>query len=108
MANLQDAATCAVHATQKQLAQASATAAMCHPHRHVTVVMHSSLCTQGSLAQLDTKTPVMYVDFPAGRLKLFGTLCFPKAKYLALRFGPKEVLCEDVFESMARLLARRC
>ncbi len=61
-----------------------------------------SPCWQGSLAQLDTKTPVMYVDFPAGRLKLFGTLCFPKAKYLALRFGPKEVLCEDVFENMVR------
>ncbi len=60
---------------------------------------------QGSLAQLDTKNPVMYVDFPEGRLKLFGTLCFPKNKYLALKFGPKEVLCEDVFENMVRARA---
>ena len=69
----------------------------------VRLPTRTSLRRQGSLAQLDTKTPVMYVDFPAGRLKLFGTLCFPKAKYLALRFGPREVLCEDVFENMVRL-----
>lgn len=58
------------------------------------------LLWQGSLAQLDTKNPVMYLDFPNGRLKLFGTLVFPKNKYLGLKFGPKEVLCEDAFESM--------
>ena len=49
---------------------------------------------------------MMYVDFPTGRLKLFGTLCFPRTKYLALRFGPKEVLCEDVFENMVRGMGR--
>lgn len=26
----------------------------------------------GTLANLDTKNPVMYIDFPEGRLKLFG------------------------------------
>lgn len=29
---------------------------------------------QGSLAHLDTKNPVMYLDFPQGRYKLFGEL----------------------------------
>lgn len=29
----------------------------------------------GTLAQLDTKNPVMYMEFPDGRLKFFGTLC---------------------------------
>ena len=43
----------------------------------------------------------MYLDFEAGRLKLLGTLAFPKARYLVLRPGPNEhVLCEDVFESV--------
>ena len=31
---------------------------------------------------------------------LSGTLVFPRNKYLVLRMGQKEVLCEDVLESM--------
>ena len=54
----------------------------------------------GTLAQLDTKNPVMYIEFPEGRLRLNGTLVFPKNKYVVLRLGNKEVLCEDVLESM--------
>jgi hypothetical protein len=59
------------------------------------------------LSNLDSKNPVMYVEFPGGgRLKLFGTLLFPTNKYMVLRLpsrgGDKVggVLCEDVFESM--------
>lgn len=59
---------------------------------------------QGSLAQLDSRNPVMYIDFPEGRLKLFGTLMFPANKYLVLKFGPRDIVCEDVLESMVRLL----
>jgi hypothetical protein len=44
----------------------------------------------------------MYLDFPEGRLKLFGSLVFPRNKYCVLRLGAKEVLCEDVLESMVR------
>lgn len=55
---------------------------------------------QGTLAQLDSKHPVMYLDFPQGRLKFFGTLVFPHNKYMVLRTAPSSVLCEDVFESM--------
>ena len=55
---------------------------------------------QGVLAQLDTQNPVMYIDFPEGRLKFLGTIFFPKNKYMTLRFATKEVLCEDIFESM--------
>lgn len=29
---------------------------------------------QGTLAALDSKNPVMYLDFPQGRYKLFGEL----------------------------------
>ncbi len=57
---------------------------------------------QGTLANLDSRNPVLYFDFPSGRLKMVGTLLFPKAKYLLLKFGAKDVLCEDVFESMVR------
>lgn len=54
----------------------------------------------GTLARLDTRNPVMYIDFPEGRLRLQGTLTFPRNKYLVLRTGNKEVLCEDVLESI--------
>ncbi|KAK9820422.1 hypothetical protein WJX72_010106 [[Myrmecia] bisecta] len=54
----------------------------------------------GTLAQLDTRNPVLYINFPEGRLKLFGTLVFPKNKYMVLKFGHKEVLAEDILENM--------
>lgn len=59
---------------------------------------HSTLTTE-PLSNLTTA--VMYLDFHAGRLKLTGTLAFPKSKYLVLGPGQKEqVACEDVFESV--------
>ncbi|KDD76915.1 hypothetical protein H632_c68p1 [Helicosporidium sp. ATCC 50920] len=58
---------------------------------------------QGMLSQLDTQSPVLYIEFPQGRLKLFGTLCFPRAKYIVLRSLSKSLLCEDVLESMVCL-----
>ncbi len=57
---------------------------------------------QGTLAKLDTRNPVLYFDFPEGRLKLLGTLAFPRNKYMVLKLGPREALCEDVLESMVR------
>eukprot|EP00877_Chromochloris_zofingiensis_P004177 jgi/Chrzof1/13760/Cz08g11060.t1 len=54
----------------------------------------------GTLAQLDSKNPVLYMEFPAGRLKFFGKLMFPKNKYMVLRPGANSVLCEDVFENL--------
>ena len=45
---------------------------------------------------------MLYFDFPSGRLKLTGTLTFPKAKYLLLKFGAKDVLCEDIFDTVVR------
>lgn len=62
------------------------------------------------LSNLDSKNPVMYMEFPCGgRLKLFGTLLFPANKYMVLRLPSRAgdkgggVLCEDVFESMVRV-----
>ncbi|KAL0055087.1 hypothetical protein WJX82_006875 [Trebouxia sp. C0006] len=54
----------------------------------------------GTLAQLDSQNPVLYVDFPQGRLKFLGTIIFPKNKYMLLKFGQKDVLCEDIFDNM--------
>mmetsp|Transcript_51247 Transcript_51247/g.163854 ORF Transcript_51247/g.163854 Transcript_51247/m.163854 type:complete len:453 (+) Transcript_51247:80-1438(+) len=54
----------------------------------------------GSLAKLDTRNPTMYMDFPEGRLKFFGTIVYPKNKYMTLSFQPKNIVCEDVFDSM--------
>ncbi|KXZ49328.1 hypothetical protein GPECTOR_22g922 [Gonium pectorale] len=54
----------------------------------------------GTLAQLDSRNPVMYIDCPGGRLKLFGTLAFPRAKFLALKLGGAGVAAEDVFENL--------
>lgn len=56
----------------------------------------------GELANLSTKNPVLYLDFPQGRLKLFGTHVYPKNKYLTLQLSKsaKGVMCEDVFESL--------
>lgn len=57
------------------------------------------------MAGLDGRNPVLYMDFPEGRLKFLGTLVFPKNNYMVLKFGRKEVLCEDVLESMVSTVA---
>lgn len=44
----------------------------------------------------------MYMDFPCGRLKLLGTLVFPKSKYVVCRMSSGHVLLEDVFETLVR------
>ncbi|KAL2629672.1 hypothetical protein R1flu_014358 [Riccia fluitans] len=56
----------------------------------------------GELTRLDSRNPVMYMDFPQGRLKLFGTIVYPKNKYLTMHFfpGKGDIKCEDCFESL--------
>ncbi|KAK1663636.1 hypothetical protein QYE76_051795 [Lolium multiflorum] len=56
----------------------------------------------GELADLGTKNPILYLEFPHGRMKLLGTHVYPKNKYLTLQMtkSVKGVACEDVFESM--------
>ena len=55
--------------------------------------------TLGIMKNLDTKCPCMDMEFPEGVLRFYGTLVFPKNKYLSLKIGANDVLCEDVFES---------
>ncbi|KAL5721374.1 hypothetical protein ACHQM5_005026 [Ranunculus cassubicifolius] len=56
----------------------------------------------GELKDLGTKNPVLYLDFPQGRVKVFGTIVHPKNRYLTLQFskGGKNVMCEDHFDNM--------
>ncbi|MED6181127.1 hypothetical protein PIB30_016656 [Stylosanthes scabra] len=56
----------------------------------------------GELKDLGTKNPILYLDFPQGQMKLFGTIVYPKNRYLTLQFsrGGKNVMCEDSFDNM--------
>ncbi|KAI4352006.1 hypothetical protein L6164_006298 [Bauhinia variegata] len=56
----------------------------------------------GELKNLGTKNLILYLDFPQGQMKLFGTIVYPKNKYLTLHFsrGEKNAMCEDFFNNM--------
>lgn len=56
----------------------------------------------GELKDLGTKNPILYLDFPQGQMKLFGTIVYPKNGYLTLQFsrGGKNVVCEDYLDNM--------
>ncbi|KAI3454292.1 hypothetical protein Pfo_010955 [Paulownia fortunei] len=56
----------------------------------------------GELKDLGTKNPILYLDFPQGQMKLFGTIVYPKNRYLTLQFskGGKSVTCDDYFDNM--------
>lgn len=56
----------------------------------------------GELKDLGTKNPILYLHFPQGQIKLFGTILYPKNRYLTLQFprGGKNVTCEDYFDNM--------
>ncbi|KAL3512422.1 hypothetical protein ACH5RR_025139 [Cinchona calisaya] len=56
----------------------------------------------GELKDLGTKNPILYLDFPQGQMKLFGTIVYPKNRYLTLQFSRsgKHVTCEDYFDNM--------
>jgi hypothetical protein len=41
-------------------------------------------------------------------MKFFGTLVFPKNRYLVLRFGQKDIICEDVLENMVSCSWQSC
>mmetsp|Transcript_28066 Transcript_28066/g.53114 ORF Transcript_28066/g.53114 Transcript_28066/m.53114 type:complete len:422 (-) Transcript_28066:189-1454(-) len=59
--------------------------------------------TLGSVEQMDTRNPVLYVDFPQGRIKFLGTIVHPTNKYLTLSFSTTRkggVACEDCFDNL--------
>ncbi|KAK8568863.1 hypothetical protein V6N13_106744 [Hibiscus sabdariffa] len=56
----------------------------------------------GELKNLGSKNPILYLDFPQGQMKLFGTIMYPKNRHLSLLFsrGGKNAMCEDYFDNM--------
>ncbi|GMH17442.1 hypothetical protein Nepgr_019283 [Nepenthes gracilis] len=56
----------------------------------------------GELTNLSSKNPILYLDFPQGRMKLFGTIVYPKNRYLTLQFsrGGRNVMCDDCFDTI--------
>ena len=84
-----------------------------HPVLYTTCFLQracktQACCMQGTLAALDSRNPVLYINFPEGRLKFFGTIIFPKNKCMVLKFGNKDVLCEDVLENMVSSAVKVC
>lgn len=60
-------------------------------------------CRVGTLSGLDTTTPYLDVDYPEGRLRLFGKLLFPRNAMLALKGSAsrrKGVMCTDSFDTI--------
>lgn len=53
----------------------------------------------GTICNLDSD-PYMDVAFPEGVMRFLGSFVFPANKYLSLNVGKKEVVCEDVFDSI--------
>ncbi len=64
----------------------------------------ASRTPQGTLAQLDSRNPLLYLEgFPGGgRLRLRGTLAFPRARFAVMKVptGSADVAVEDVFENV--------
>ena len=56
----------------------------------------------GTLAALDTRNPILYINFPQGRLKLRGTILCPKTKILCLAppTGASAFQLRGVFDSV--------
>ncbi len=64
--------------------------------------INSVVMKLGTLDQLDTLEPSLYVEFPSGRLKMEGKIVYPKNRYLTLNFSQsgKNVICQDIFDKI--------
>eukprot|EP00126_Sphaerothecum_destruens_P009422 Sdes_comp20504_c0_seq1m14985 len=55
----------------------------------------------GQITQLNTPNPLIYFNFPEGRIKFFGSLVYTPQKYITFHCGSsKGVICEDIFEQL--------
>lgn len=54
----------------------------------------------GTLDKMDTSNPVLYIEFPIGRIKCVGKMVHSSTKYLAMQFTKKgkQVVCQDIFQ----------
>ncbi|KOO29418.1 DNA-binding protein rhl1 [Chrysochromulina tobinii] len=57
--------------------------------------------TIGSIERLDTPNPEIYLEWPGqGRLRLRGTLLYPKAKLITLQPRAGQLYCEEAFDNV--------
>lgn len=74
--------------------------------RYVFLLPASLTLTQaggkvGTLAQMDTETPVLYLEFPQGRMKCQGRIVRPEVRLLPLAFeGKQNVTCKDIVNTL--------
>jgi len=61
----------------------------------------------GTLSDLNTNKPTLYIEYPEGRLKLCGTILYPKNKYMAIKYPqstnqkvPSSLHCRGVFDNL--------
>ncbi|EWM21784.1 dna-binding protein rhl1 [Nannochloropsis gaditana] len=55
----------------------------------------------GTIALMDTETPVLYLDFPQGRMKCQGRIVRPEVRLLPLAFeGKRSVTCKDLVNTL--------
>ena len=54
----------------------------------------------GTLENMASGEPIMYIEFPEGRLKLRGKLTYPRNRYLSLSIDAKgkKLMCNDAFD----------
>ncbi len=57
--------------------------------------------TIGTIERLDTPNPEVYIEWPGqGRLRLRGTLLYPKAKLVTLQPRAQQLHCEEAFDNV--------
>ena len=58
----------------------------------------------GTLENMASGEPIMYIEFPEGRLKLRGKLTYPRNRYLSLSIDAKakKLMCNDAFDVVVR------
>ena len=83
--------------------QAPSAAGLQEPRYAVHEVMCCACCAvQGTLAQLDSKNPVMYLDFPQGRYKMFGApaVCLPACLPVCIPHTHMDAVYERMHQCM--------
>lgn len=51
----------------------------------------------GTLSDLNTNKPKLYIEFPQGRIKMCGTILYPKNKYIAVKYQKTEAQKSNKF-----------
>ncbi|KNC84945.1 hypothetical protein SARC_02837, partial [Sphaeroforma arctica JP610] len=68
--------------------------------QYIQSTVGSDMEALGILKGLDSLTPTLYINFPAGRLKLFGALAMLQNNYLVAQFNKHNVSVGDAIDSL--------